>query len=220
MELVPTSDEVLALLRQTGALRQGHFECLNGLHTDLNLETALAMRYHRHAKTLSVGLSRLLRGNPELRAMIGDLSIVAATPAGLPVAYGVCESLRARQVYWAEKDGRDQPMRFRQFLEPEPGEKVVLVDDLLRSGMLLGEARALLESRGAQVVALAVLVYQPTPRTRDFGSLPLYCLAKIEASYYADAGACELCRREVPLYRVDIVRSVMEREELVTASSF
>ena len=88
MELVPTPEEVLELLRQTGALRQGHFECLNGLHTDLNLETALAMRYHRHAKALSVGLSRRLRANPEIRAVIPELSIVSATPAGLPVAYG------------------------------------------------------------------------------------------------------------------------------------
>jgi orotate phosphoribosyltransferase len=220
MELVPTQDEVLSLLRQTGALQRGHFECLNGLHTDINLETALAMRYHRHAKTLSVGLSRRLRANPELRALIPELSIVSATPAGLPVAYGLCEALRAGQVYWAEKDGRDIPMRFRQFLEPVAGEKVVLVDDILRSGALLTEARALLEARGAQVVALAVLAYQPTPQTHSFGSIPFYYLAKIEASYYADAGACELCRQDVPLYRVGVVRQVQNREELVTASSF
>ena len=220
MELVPKQEEVLALLRQTGALRQGHFECLNGLHTDVNLETALAMRYHRYAKMLSVGLSRLLRANPELRAVIPDLSIVSATAAGLPVAYGLCEALRARQVYWAEKEGRDVPMHFRQFLEPMAGEKVVLVDDILRSGALLTEARELLESRGAQVLALAVLIYQPTPQTHDFGAIPLYCLAKIEASYYADACSCQLCRQDVPLYPVGVVRQVQNREELVTASSF
>jgi orotate phosphoribosyltransferase len=220
MELIPTQDDVLALLRQTGALRQGHFECTNGLHTDLNLETALAMRYHRHAKTLSVGLSRLLRANPEIRALIPEASIVSATPAGLPVAYGLCEALRAGQVYWAEKEDRNQPMHFREFVEPARGEEVILVDDTLRSGALLAEARALLEARGAQVVALAVLVYQPTPKTYDFGSLPLYYLARIDASYYADAGSCELCRRAVPLHRVGFARQVQEQEELVTAGHF
>ena len=220
MELVPTQAEVLALLRETGALQSGHFECLNGLHTDINLETPLAMRYHRNAKALSVGLSRKLRANPELRAVIPELSIVAAPPAGLPVAYGLCEALRARQVYWAEKDGRHAPMRFRQFLEPVRGEKVVLVDDILRSGMLLTEARRLLESRGAQVIALAVLIYQPTPQTSNFGALPLYYLAKLDASYYADQGACEFCRRHVPLDRVGLTRPVQEEEEeLVTAGS-
>jgi orotate phosphoribosyltransferase len=218
MELVPTQVEVLALLRETGALQNGHYECLNGLHTDINLETALAMRYHRHAKTLSVGLSRKLRANAELRAIIPELSIVSATPAGLPVAYGLCEALRAKQVYWAEKEGKNIPMHFRQFLEPVAGEKVILVDDLLRSGMLLTEARQLLEARGAQVVALAVLVYQPTPQTKDFGSLPLFCLAKLDATYYADAGSCEFCRRSVPFHQVGIPRHVQKREELVTAS--
>src|ERR1039458_9106809 len=77
MELVPTQDEVLALLRENGALQNRHFEWLNGLHTDINLEAALAMRYHRNAKTLSVGLSRKLRANSELRALIPELSIVS-----------------------------------------------------------------------------------------------------------------------------------------------
>jgi orotate phosphoribosyltransferase len=85
--------------------------------------------------------------------------------------------------------------------------------------MLLTEARQLLESRGAQVVALAVLVYQPTPQTRSFGSLPLYYLAKLDATYYADAGACDFCRRNVPLHQVTIARHVQVHEELVTASS-
>jgi orotate phosphoribosyltransferase len=109
-------------------------------------------------------------------------------------------------------------MRFRQFLEPVAGEKVVLVDDLLRSGMLLSEARRLLEARGALVCAMAVLVYQPTPQTRGFGSLPLYYLAKLDATYYADAGTCDFCRRRVPLHRVGIARHVQEHEELVTTS--
>ena len=219
MELVPTEDDVLALLRQTGALQQGHFECLNGLHTDIHLETPLAMRYYKHAKTLSVGLSRKLRANAELRAIIPEVSIVSATPAGLPVAYGLCEALHAGQVYWAEKEGKNVAMHFRQFLEPVVGEKVVLVDDLLRSGMLLTEARQLLEARGAQVVALAVLVYQPTPQTFSFDALPLYCLARLEASYYADADMCEFCRRGVPLHQVGIPRHVERHEELVTAGS-
>src|SRR5439155_604392 len=82
---------------------------------------------------------------------------------GLPVAYGVCEALRAKQVYWAERDDEDQPMRFRQFLEQHPGEPVVLVDDILRSGSKLSEMKVLLESRGALVLGLAVIIYQPTP---------------------------------------------------------
>jgi orotate phosphoribosyltransferase len=104
MHLVPTHDEVVALLTQTGALRRGHFVYPNGLHADEYLQVALAMRYYQHAKTLSVGLSRLVRANPEIHAVIPELSIVAPATGGLPVAYGVSEALRAHQVYWAERE--------------------------------------------------------------------------------------------------------------------
>jgi orotate phosphoribosyltransferase len=62
--------------------------------------------------------------------------------------------------------------------------------------------RALLESRGATVVALAVVIYQPTPETKDFGALPLYYLSKLDASYYSDATSCDLCKQGVPLQKV------------------
>jgi len=202
MHLLPTPEEVVSVLRETGALREGHFEYPSGLHSNEYLQVPLAMRYYQHARTLSVGLSRLLRANPEIRAIIPDLSIVAPATGGLPVAYGVCEALRAKQVYWAERDDESEPMRFRQYLEQHPGEQVVLVDDILRSGSKLAEMKTLLESRGATVVGLAVVIYQPTPNTRDFGSLPLYYLAKLDASYYSDAAHCDLCRRGVKLEKV------------------
>jgi orotate phosphoribosyltransferase len=202
MHLLPTPEEVVSVLRETGALRDGHFEYPSGLHSNEYLQVPLAMRYYQHARTLSVGLSRLLRANPEIRAMIPDLSIVAPATGGLPVAYGVCEALRAKQVYWAERDDESEPMRFRQYLEQHPGEQVVLVDDILRSGSKLTEMKTLLESRGATVMGLAVVIYQPTPNTRDFGTLPLYYLAKLDASYYSEAGHCDLCRRGVKLEKV------------------
>jgi orotate phosphoribosyltransferase len=202
MHLLPDQDDVVRVLRETGALRDGHFEYSNGLHSNEYLQVPLAMRHYQHARTLSVGLSRLLRENAEIRAMIPELSIVTPANAGLPVAYGVCEALRANQVYWAEREDENQPMHFRQFLEPRQGEPVVLVDDILRSGSKLHEMKELLEARGAHVVGMAVVIYQPTPRTRDFGTLPLYYLARLNASYYADAAQCDLCRRGLPLQKV------------------
>ena len=90
---------------------------------------------------------------------------------GLPVAFGVCEALRAKQVYWAERDNANEPLHFRQFLDPQPGEQVVLVDDILRTGKKLSELKTLLESRGAMVVGLAVIIYQPHPGLRRFRQL-------------------------------------------------
>jgi len=202
MHLVPTQDEVVSLLRRTGAIRDGHFEYPNGLHATEYMQVQLAMRYFQHAKVLSVGLSRLLRANAEIRAIIPELSIVCPNTGGLPVAYGVCEALRAHQVYWAERESEDGPFRFRQYLEQVPGEKVLLVDDILRSGRNLAELKRLVESKGAQVVGLAVIIYQPTPKTVDFNPLPFYSLAQLDATYYKDAGSCEMCKRGVPAEKV------------------
>ncbi len=190
------------MLRETGALRDGHFEYPNGMHTDEYLQVALAFRYYQYAKILSVGLSRRLRSDPEIRAMIKELSIVCPNTGGLPVAYGVCEALRAHQVYWAEQDTDSSPMRFRQFIEPGAHERVLLVDDILRSGKRLTELRSLVESKGAQIVGLAVAVYQPNPTVASFGDLPLFYLAKMDASYYKDSSSCDLCKKGVPIQKV------------------
>jgi orotate phosphoribosyltransferase len=202
MHLIPTQEEVVTVLRETGALRDGHFEYPTGLHSNEYLQVPLAMRYYQHQRMLSVGLSRLLRANPEIRAIVPQLSIVTPMTGGLPVAYGVCEAMRAKQVYWAERQHDAEPLRFRQYLEPKAGEQVVIVDDILRTGAKLAELKTLLESRGATVVGLAVIIYQPTPQTLGFGSLPLYYLAKLEARYYAAGAECALCKRGLPLEKV------------------
>src|SRR5579872_7037035 len=146
MQLIPTSDEVVSVLRETGALRDGHFEYANGVHSNEYLQVPLALRYSQYQRMLSVGLSRKLRANPEIRAITSELSIVTPMTGGLPVAYGVCEAMRAKQVYWAERENAREPLRFRQYLEPRKGEQVVLVDDILRTGTKLAELKKLLES--------------------------------------------------------------------------
>jgi len=202
MHLIPTQEEVVAVLRDTGALRDGHFEYPSGMHSNELLQVPLAMRYSKHQRMMAVGLSRLLRNNPEIRAMAGEVSIVTPMTGGLPVAYGVCEALRARQVYWAERGHDAESLRFRQFLTPVKGEPVIIVDDVLRSGAKLQELKQLLESFQAQVVALAVVIYQPNPETASFGSLPFYYLAKLDARYYVNGERCDQCRRGVAAEKV------------------
>ena len=200
--LVPSPEDVIRILRDTGALRNGHFEFPGGSHSNEYLQVPLALQHYRQSRVLTVGLSRLLRANTEIRTGIDELSIVCPVTGGLPVAYGICEALQAKKAYWAERVSESGAYRFRPFIEPQPGEQVLLVDDILHSGRNLADLKRTLESFGAVVVGLAVIAYQPAPRTHDFGSLPLYHLARLEASYYADAASCELCRSGTPLTKV------------------
>jgi orotate phosphoribosyltransferase len=202
MHLIPTNEEVIALLRETGALRDGHFEYPGGIHANEYLQVALAFRNFQNAKILSVGLSRRVRADPELRASIKELSIVSPNTGGLPIAFGLCEALRAHQVYWAEQDGENTPLRFRQYFHQNRGERVLLVDDILRSGKRLTQLKQLVESNGAIVAGVAVAVYQPNPSVADFGSIPLFYLAKMDAVYYRDTTSCDLCKQGVPLEKI------------------
>ena len=202
MQLIPSQDEVLAILRQTGAMREGHFELTSGRHTDHYLQMPLAMRYYQEAKTLSVALSRLLRSDPEIARHLPKVSIVSPATGGIPVAYGLGEALRASQIYWAEKV--DSHVEFRQFMEVHEHERCIVVDDILRSGKMLRQLRDLLQAQGAKVLALAVIVHQPTVETADFGDLPVYSLARLQLTYWDDTSACPLCRQGVPVVKVRV----------------
>ena len=202
MHLIPTEEEVIELLRQTGALRSGHFEYPNGLHSDQYLQVPIVMRHSENAKLLNVALARQVRAHPEIRAILKELSIVTPATGGLPVAYGVCDALGAKQVYWAERGEDGGPLRFRPHLEPQAGERVLLVDDILRTGQKLAELKNMIEARGATVVGLAVMIYQPNPQTPSFGSLPFYYLAKLNAMYYMDGSSVEAKRIPGPIEKV------------------
>lgn len=202
MNLIPSQEEVLGILRQTGAMREGHFELTSGRHTDHYLQMPLAMRYYREAKMLSVALSRMLRSDPEIARHLPQVSIVSPATGGIPVAYGLGEALRASQIYWAEK--LNDRVEFRQFMETHQNEQCIIVDDILRSGRMLRQLRDLLLAQGAKVLALGVIVHQPTVETVDFGELPVYSLARLQLTYWDNAASCPLCRDGVPLVKVRV----------------
>lgn len=196
MDLIPSENDVLELLRKTGALRQGHFRRPDGRHAEIYLQLPLVMRHYTESKALSVGLSRLLRAQDAVRRHLPNISIVAPATGGLPVAYGVSEALSASQTYWAEKE--NQHLTFRQFMERHEDENVVLVDDLFRSGRKMRELKALVEGSGARVLAAAVLVHQMTGEPPELGGVPLLSLLRLEARSW-EADDCPLCVRGEPL---------------------
>jgi len=202
VDLIPNEGDVRQVLERTGALRQGHFRHPSGTHSDLYLQIPLVMRHYAESKMLSVALSRLLRKDDNVRRAIPQVSVVVPATGGLPIAFGVSEALRASQTYWAEKNDAGE-LELRQFLEIHPGERVILVDDILRTGRKLTQLRKLVESAGAKVLALAVLVHQPFENCAEFSDLPLFKLLTLEPHYW-QAGKCPLCAQGTPMVDVRV----------------
>ncbi len=200
MDLIPNESDVRELLERTGALRQGHFSHPGGTHSDLYLQIPLAMRHYSESKVLSVALSRKLRQADAVRRAVPKVSVVVPATGGLPVAFGVAEALRASQTYWAEKNDAGE-MELRQFLEIHPGERVILVDDILRTGRKLTQMRKLVEDASAKVLALAVLVHQPFENCARFDDLPLFKLLTLEPHYWHEK-QCPLCGKGAPAVEV------------------
>ena len=197
VQLIPSSQQVIDLLRETGALREGHFEFPTGQHSGHYFQVPLAMRYHGNARVLNVALSRLLRREPEVLAALPKCAIVAPAAGGIPVAFGVREALNADQIFWAEKDeGR---YHFRQYLDAK-GLKCILVDDVVRSGKVITNMIDVIQKAGAEVVAIGSLVHFKDAHF-DAGSVPYYALLEVEARFY-EPGECALCKTGKPLEKV------------------
>ena len=197
VQLIPSPEQVTELLRETGALREGHFEFPTGLHSGHYFQMPLAMRYHGNARVLNVALSRLLRREPEVLAALPDCAIVAPAAGGIPVAFGVREALNADQIFWAEKDeGR---YHFRQYVDAQ-GIKCVLVDDIVRSGKVITQMVDLIRNAGATVVAIGSLVHFKDAHV-ETGDIPYYSLLEVDTRFVSP-GDCPLCRKGVSVQKV------------------
>ncbi len=197
VQLIPSPEQVTDLLRETGALREGHFEFPSGLHCSHYFQMPLAMRYHGNARVLNVALSRLLRREPEVLASLPNCAIVAPAAGGISVAFGVREALNADQIFWAEKD--ENRYYFRQYLDAQ-GLKCILVDDVVRSGKVIAYMIELIRSAGAEVVAIGSLVHF---KDAHFSSpdVPYYSLLEVNSRFYPQA-ECPLCKTDIPLEKV------------------
>jgi orotate phosphoribosyltransferase len=197
VQLIPEKEQVCELLRETGAMREGHFEFPNGLHSGHYFQMPLAMRYHGNARVLNVALSRLLRSEPEVLAALPDCAVVAPAAGGIPVAFGIREALDADQIFWAEKeDGR---YYFRQYLDAR-GMKCILVDDIVRSGKVITYMVELIRQAGAEVVAVGSLVHFKDAHI-DLGDVPYYWLLDMDCQFYTPE-TCLMCKDGEPLEKV------------------
>jgi orotate phosphoribosyltransferase len=199
VDLIPSSDTVLQILKRTGAFREGHFVYPNGKHSPHYFQMPLAFRYYDTARVLAVGLSRKFRIDRDISSQLPKVAVISPSSGGIPVAFGVRDALNAEQIYWAEQEGGKRA--FRQYIEQGEVNPCIIVDDIIRSGSALNETVELVKSLGSRVIGCGAIV-RFTSAPDKLGDIPIRSLVDFDAHMYDSGDACGDCTSGAQLEHV------------------
>ncbi|GIU82594.1 MAG: hypothetical protein D6687_06315 [Acidobacteria bacterium] len=181
VNLVPSPETVMEILKKTGAYRKGHFIYPSGKHASHYFQMPLAFRYYDNARFLAVGLSRLFRMDKAVSSRLPKVAIISPSPGGIVVAFAVREALNAEQIYWAEMEqGKRQ---FRQYISEGDIYPAIIVDDILRTGKAIRETIDLLRELKTDVIAIGTIVkFEDAPN--EFDGIPVKTLLTFDVNFY------------------------------------
>jgi orotate phosphoribosyltransferase len=173
-----TEDEILAEFRAADALLEGHFILSSGLHSSRYLQCARVLmdpaRAARLAEALAARLPAELRGRIEI--------VVSPAMGGIIIGHELARALGVEAIFVERPAGT---FELRRGFRLAPGQKVLLVEDVVTTGLSSREAMAAIEQAGGEVIAAAALVDRSNGEA-DLGRpfFPLITLAV--PSYPAD----------------------------------
>ncbi len=174
-------DKVLDLMRELGALHQGHFQLSSGLHSNTYFQCARLLQFPELARELGAALAEFFPGT-------GYDLVVSPALGGILIGHEVARALGRRFVFSERKDG---VMMIRRGFELAPGEKVIIVEDVVTRGTSLLEVKKVVEDAGGVVVGLTSIIDRTGGEVEL--PLPLQSLAKVSVETWT-ATDCPLCQ--------------------------
>jgi orotate phosphoribosyltransferase len=177
--------EVLKTFMATGALLEGHFVLSSGLHSANYLQCALVLQYPAEAEGFGRAIAEKFRN---------DSIQLVASPAigGIVIGYEVARALGARFI-WTERE--DGIMTLRRGFSVFPGEKTLVVEDVITTGGSTRETVETLRAAGADVLAAASIIDRSAGEA-DVG-VPRIALAALNVPSFAPS-TCDLCKQGQP----------------------
>ncbi|MEA3062011.1 MAG: orotate phosphoribosyltransferase [Sphingomonadales bacterium] len=168
-------DEILAEFRAADALLEGHFVLSSGLHSPRYLQCARVLMDPARASRLA---SALAHGLPlEVRAEVSI--IVSPAMGGIIIGHEMGRSLGLEAIFLERPGGT---FELRRGFRIEPGQKALLVEDVVTTGLSSREAIAAVEQAGGRVVAAAALVDRSNGLA-DLG-VPFFPLIRLDVPVY------------------------------------
>jgi orotate phosphoribosyltransferase len=173
-----TEEDVLAEFRAAGALLEGHFILSSGLHSPRYLQCARVlmdpMRASRLAGALAASIPR------ELRSRIGI--VVSPAMGGVIIGHEMGRALGVEALFVERPQGT---FELRRGFRLEPGQQVLLVEDVVTTGLSSREAILAVEEAGGEVIAAAALVDR-SGGAADLG-IPFFPLVRLNVPAYEAA---------------------------------
>jgi orotate phosphoribosyltransferase len=171
-----TDEEILAEFRAADALLDGHFILSSGLHSPRYLQCARVLmdpdRAERLARALAGSLSVAVRSQIQ--------AVVSPAMGGIIIGHEMARALGKPAMFVERPDGQFQLRRGFSF---EPGARVLLVEDVVTTGLSSREAIAAIEAAGGKVIG-AVSLVDRSGGAADLG-VPYVPLIRIDVPTYS-----------------------------------
>ncbi len=174
--------DVIEKFRAAGALLEGHFVLTSGLHSSRYLQCALVLQQPAQAEELAKAIAAHFEDR--------NISLVAS-PAigGLIIGHEVARALGARFL-WTERESG--AMTLRRGFSVKPGERTLVVEDVLTTGGSTRETIDVIRAAGGDVVGAASIIDRSAGNI-DLG-VPRIALAQLDVPAVS-SNDCEACAR-------------------------
>lgn len=180
-----SESDVREVLTRTGAILHGHFELTSGRHSDTYIQCARVLEDPLLTNRLAEAMA----------ARVADKEIdVVASPAvgGIVIGFAVACALGVKFIFSEREDG---VMAFRRGFAVEPGQRVLIVEDVVTTGGSVAEVADLVLRSGGEVVAVTSLIDRGCGKSFDADLLPLLRL-EVDSM---EPGECPQCKAGIPI---------------------
>jgi len=177
------------IFQKSGAILKGHFLLTSGLHSPVYWEKFRVLQSPSYTEQLC----RMITAHFHKQ----NIQVVAGpTTGGIILAFETARQLGVRSIF-AEREGATE-RAFRRGFSINPGERVLIVDDILTTGSSIRQVMAAATKQGGTVIGIGVLVDRSEQEVK-FG-VPLFsCLRSITPTYMPPD--CPLCVKNIPLVK-------------------
>lgn len=181
-------NEVLQIFKETKLMQKGHFLLTSGRHSDTYMQCARLFEYPKYSKQIAIDIANAF-ANDQIDLVVGPAI------GGIILAYEVSKQLGVRNVF-AER--QESTMALRRGFEVLPKQRVLIVEDVITTGGSVVEVKKLLESLGAIVVGVGLVVDRSNGKI-NFGCKKYAVLTTQVISY--EAKNCPICKSDIPLIK-------------------